>query len=1119
MNKKNKKISPNTLIPESECELAFNSITDPISIIDKTFTIKRVNKAMAELIGTSPEKAVGLHCYKLFHQTDAPPDFCPHKKLLIDGKCHRYELKNDDKNIWFDISVSPICDPSGNVMACIHIMRDITSHKNIQEELKESEKKYKTLVESTTDWIWEIDSNGKYIYSNQKVKDILGYEAYEILGKSPFDFMPEHEAEKNKNIFNNIVAEKSNIVNMENINLHKDGRLVILDTNGMPFFDKDGQFIGYRGIDRDITERIKFKEERNRLAAIVDSSNDAIYSKTLDGTITSWNKGAEIIYGYSADDIIGENVSILIPPENSIQMTGVIKKILSNGTVGHYDTICTTKEGKLIEVSLTLSPVKDKEGCIIGFSSISRDISLQKKTERALQESEAKYAALFKGTPEGIIVADTQTRRFYYVNPAICDMFGYSEEEFLKLGIEDIHPKEDLELVLKKLDLQIRNIKNLALNIPCLRKNGTVFSSDVNAVKTIINDKECVVGFFTDTTKQKQLKEELEATFNRMKEAQTIARFGNWEWDISNDIIISSDECNSILEVPIGQSWTYKYFKTLVHPEDINAVREAINDAMENKGAFRAECRIILPEGRIRHIQLKGTTKTNKDNIPLKISGSIQDITEQYIYNEYLLKLEKHKIVSDMTKGIAHDFNNLLTGIYNYIHLARALSKDNTISQYLDSTLKTIERGKSLSQQILTFTGDCLPVKKRQYLFPFIKETTEFIITGKNIDCKFNFPKNLFACYFDKNQIGQVLDNIVLNAIQAMPNGGTITISAKNISLERNEHPGLRKGNYVLVSIQDSGSGIPEATLPKIFNPFFTTKHGGSGLGLATSYSLIKAHNGDITVESELNKGSTFHIYIPASMKAVENIDVKKEIEKLHRGKGRFLIMDDEKSIRQSLSLILQSMGYSVDTARNGEESLNLLKESEQSGQPFTAAIFDLTVHSGMGGIEAIKEFRRFNSKIPVFASSGYSDIKTIDFIEDYGFDDYLPKPYRPEDLNILLNKHLINYSDETAETIDQSSETDQNTDASGSDDEVNTLNRKTVHAINNHNHIIMLNTSLLTQAFKEILEKINNLPDNSFDMSVLGLPKEEATAKLTELIAGIEKSSKNIKDTIQHKS
>jgi CheY-like chemotaxis protein len=289
-----------------------------------------------------------------------------------------------------------------------------------------------------------------------------------------------------------------------------------------------------------------------------------------------------------------------------------------------------------------------------------------------------------------------------------------------------------------------------------------------------------------------------------------------------------------------------------------------------------------------------------------------------------------------------------------------------------------------------------------------LKASCRFAVTGSNIQCEFDLPNDLLPVDIDAGQINQVINNLIINAQQAMPEGGTIHVKAENIvSSEKMAKQGLivNEGEFVRITIRDNGVGIPAQNLGKIFDPYFTTKEQGSGLGLATSHSIIKKHGGYITVESTQGKETTFYIYLPASPRNDESR--RSDGKSVFKGKGKILIMDDEDMIREITGELLQNLGYQVEFAKNGSEAIDLYREAQGLGKPFDAVILDLTIPGGMGGKEAIKGLLEIDPKIKAIVSSGYSNDPIMAEFREYGFNGVIIKPYRLTELSQTLQDVL----------------------------------------------------------------------------------------------------------------
>jgi two-component system, cell cycle sensor histidine kinase and response regulator CckA len=371
------------------------------------------------------------------------------------------------------------------------------------------------------------------------------------------------------------------------------------------------------------------------------------------------------------------------------------------------------------------------------------------------------------------------------------------------------------------------------------------------------------------------------------------------------------------------------------------------------------------------------------------------------------IKIEKLESIGLLAGGIAHDFNNILTAILGNISLARnELKPGHRAFDRLAEAEKACLRAQNLTQQLLTFSKGGSPIKKIGDISKILKECCVFSLRGSNVSCRFAVPDDLWPVEIDEGQISQVISNLVINADHAMPRGGAISVEAVNVVVTRAEGLPLPDGAYVKISVKDHGSGMPEDCLQKIFDPYFTTKHKGSGLGLATSHSIVKNHGGLITGESELGSGSVFHIYLPASPRTQK--PPENQEEEPRSGKGKILFMDDEDLIRDLAYEILSLLGYEVVLVRDGEEAIVCYKEAQESSAPFDAVIMDLTVPGGMGGYEAMNILRKIDPNIRGIVSSGYSTDPIMADYRKYGFKGIVPKPYTVKDLGEILHEVMM---------------------------------------------------------------------------------------------------------------
>ncbi|MBI5827634.1 MAG: PAS domain S-box protein [Deltaproteobacteria bacterium] len=370
-----------------------------------------------------------------------------------------------------------------------------------------------------------------------------------------------------------------------------------------------------------------------------------------------------------------------------------------------------------------------------------------------------------------------------------------------------------------------------------------------------------------------------------------------------------------------------------------------------------------------------------------------QDVTEKKMMENEILKAKKLETIGDLAGGIAHDFNNLLVGILGRISVAMEyVEKDGKLHEILCDVEEAALRTKGLTRRLLTFSRGGQPVKEPASAVDLLRSTADLVLRESGVRCEFSFPDGDVYADMDEGQVGQAMNNIILNARQAMDEGGVVEIEARNVTVTGEDPLPIDPGSYVMVSIKDNGRGIPEENLNRVFDPFFTTKQRSSGLGLAVTYSVIKKHRGHITVESKEGGGTTVHVYLPASVGRPLSAPGSPAVE---RGSGRVLVMDDDEMVRDVAGEMLEVLGYDYSFARDGEEAIGFFKKAIETGEPFDAVILDLTVEDGMGGADAVKKLARIDPGVKAIVSSGYSRDPIMSDYRKHGFCAVIYKPYR----------------------------------------------------------------------------------------------------------------------------
>lgn len=492
---------------------------------------------------------------------------------------------------------------------------------------------------------------------------------------------------------------------------------------------------------------------------------------------------------------------------------------------------------------------------------------------------------------------------------------------------------------------------------------------------------------------------------------------GVWDYDCVSGRILRSRRWKEMLgydETEIGTG--LEEWKDRVHSEDRAAVEQALRALEQNGGStFMVEHRLRCKDGTWKWLLNRGMVMSRQpDGRPRRIIGTHTDLTARKQAEEDRLVLGKLESTGVLAGGIAHDFNNLLTAILLNLELAQ-LSRGTPpdILVRIEGAQKAALSARGLTQQLITFARGDTALPRMTNIGELLRESVPLALTGSSVRGDVHAPSELWPALVDSGQIGQVIRNLVLNAREAMAKGGVITLRAENVVLSAGDRHHLEPGEYVHITVSDAGDGIRPEVLPKIFDPYYSTKQRGPqrgmGLGLTICHSIIQKHKGTITVESVLHHGTTFHIYLPAAPRAVvEVVPAGHEAPARSTRPGRVLVMDDEPAIQQSVAQALEQMGHTVEIAGDGRAAVNLHAIGRATGRPFAAAILDLTVPGGMGGLDAIKAMRVSEPGLKAVVMSGYANDAVMQDWTSHGFDAALKKPFDIASLHEVLEPLLV---------------------------------------------------------------------------------------------------------------
>ena len=437
-------------------------------------------------------------------------------------------------------------------------------------------------------------------------------------------------------------------------------------------------------------------------------------------------------------------------------------------------------------------------------------------------------------------------------------------------------------------------------------------------------------------------------------------------------------------------------------PEEMAGPR-AMKESLPVKNVLMG---VRRPDDAVSWIDVSASPLFGDDGGLKGVVGTFTDVTEWKKAGEELRNAQKLESLGILADGIAHDFNNLLGALFGYVDLAREPGcKPEKRKKYLDGAMKALVRAKDLTQRLLAFSNSGGPAIKPCSISTIIDEAALAALSGGNVRPAVEIAKDRCCVMGDEGQLYQVFSNILLNARQAMPGGGAVEISAANIELAADAVPLMPEGKYVRIVIKDHGTGIAQKYLSRLFEPFFSTKPAGHGLGLSIAHSIVKKHNGHIRVESRLGVGTTVTIYLPACNAGV-SAGQPPASGNFH-GTGKILIMDDEEFIRDSLSEMLAELGYETHSTRDGDEAITAYRDALKSGKKFDGVVFDLTIPAGKGGRETIAELQRLTPEITAIVSSGYSDDPVMTNPKQYGFKAAVAKPFTIGKISKVLHDVL----------------------------------------------------------------------------------------------------------------
>jgi PAS domain S-box-containing protein len=748
---------------------------------------------------------------------------------------------------------------------------------------------------------------------------------------------------------------------------------------------------------------------RERLyGAVIESSNDAIVTEALDGSITGWNPAAERMFGYTAEQAIDKNIRLIVPPERPEEEEQILRRVARGERIDHYETVRIRQNGIAVQVALSISPIKSSTGEIVGASMIARDITEIRRTEQALHQQLEERRRIFETSQDLILVLNSRGV-LVQISPSCETILGYKPEEMIgRSGVEFIHP-DHLETSRTEMRAARSGRHQKIYDTLVIHKDGREVWLSLLGTWSEPVKRYFFVG--RDMTESRKVQESL-------RESERVARN---IVETSLDAFTQTDETDAILSWNSQAETIFGWRREEVLGR--NLIDLIITEAERDE--FRAmRARVlqsaqgdIIRRRRERWLMRRDSTlfKSELSVTALKTRGGMvfnaffRDLTEKTAAEERLRQAEKMEAIGQLTGGIAHDFNNILTVITGTIEiLADAVAKEPQLAAITKMIDEAAARGAELTQHLLAFA-------RRQPLQPqdvdvntLIGDTTRLLrpTLGEHIEIEMAFAEETCLAAADPNQLATALLNLALNARDAMPQGGKLTLETGFAHLDESyaQMNDVRPGRYAMIAVSDTGSGIPAAMMDKVFTPFFTSKGPGkgTGLGLSMVYGFVKQSAGHIKVYSEEGHGTTIRMYLPPGTGAIVAADAPPLVQ-LESGRETILVVEDDRLVREHVLTQLRSLGYIALEAANSRDALALVR----TGRGFDLLFTDVIMPGAMNGRQLADAILKDRPELKVLYTSGYPENAII----HHGRLDpgvlLLAKPYRKSDLARMVRKAL----------------------------------------------------------------------------------------------------------------
>jgi PAS domain S-box-containing protein len=745
------------------------------------------------------------------------------------------------------------------------------------------------------------------------------------------------------------------------------------------------------------------QESERRFRDLYDLAPVGYHELDAQGRITRVNQTELTMLGYRAEEMLGRPIWDFVAESDDARRT-FFDRLADPGPSRLRERSLIHKDGRQISAALESRPVTDAAGRVVGLRVTVQDITEYKRTQAELHRQEAEKALILSSMAEEVVFYDRDLRVLWTNRSLREDISQFTPAGApgpfcFELFRDREGPCNDCPVrrALQTGELQEEEV---------LIAGGRWILSRSRPVRDAANDIIGAVEVVLDITERKRAENALRASEVKLRTIFDSLAEGVAVTDLRGRLTEVNAALVRLTGAPSRESLIGRSSLHYISGQCHDLARATFNQTLSD-GRGYIESIFLNADGRAP-FEAEATTARfdDADGRARGFVAIIRDVTERRRLENELRRAQKLEAVGILAGGIAHDFNNILTAILGNISLARVEARaGNDIGADLHAAERACLRARALTQQLLTFSRGGAPVRQSASMRELLHDTATFALRGSNTRCEFRIASDLWPANIDQGQISQVIQNLIINADQAMPGGGVITLVADNYLAGDKRTPTLHPGQrYVHIRITDQGVGIPPEIAAHIFDPYFTTKESGRGLGLATSYSIVHQHDGHISFASTVGDGATFNIYLPA---AETPPATDAEAEPMPLRPGSALVMDDEEALCEVAIGLLNNIGFRARAVRDGSEMLDLYRQMLQAGSPFDVVLLDLTIPGGMGGAEAIGELLKLDPNARALVSSGYANAPIMANYADYGFVGVIAKPYRVEELQRVITAAL----------------------------------------------------------------------------------------------------------------